>query len=369
MRRTPAARRGWKAALAACAALAATLAFASSAAAVYEPVGGGVTKLSLSGSFMSTLRENHVQLHGTEGVQVHGATVTFPVSEGKFDPTDARGAVLHEGSLVLSADRRSIPMRGLMLKTTRRTSPLSTKLGGSQLKLSSSAKLSTVRNGFGEKVSVGALKLSAKVATRLDKKLRLPKAFSEGQLLGRAVTRIEPETIALENAGKVSLAFSPGISAKLKSLFVAINPIFPAEHPDVFTLPIFAGTLAPDASQGTVETKGSLELLQLGAGQVFWHESLLELAGGQLSTELEIDPSPPFAGKAGRQPVGGLSLSGATVTANPVARTVTVANAALALSSGLAQTFNDSFAKPQGQVNVFVAGEPLGSVSFTAQGQ
>ncbi len=352
-----------------CAALLAILAFASSAAAVYEPVGGGATKLVLSGPFMSTLRANHVRLRGTEGAQVHGATVTFPVSEGKFDPTDASGAVLHEGALVLSAAGRSIPMRALMLKTTRRSSPFSTKLGGSQLKLSSSAKLSSARNGFGEKVSITALKLSAKVATRLGKKLRLPKAFAAGQPLGQSMTRIEPETIALENTGKVSLSFSPGISAKLQGLFVAINPIFPAEHPNVFTLPIFGGTLAPDASQGTIETKGSLELLQLGAGQVFWHESWLELTAKQLSSELEVDPSPPFAGKAGRQPAGGLSLTGATVTANPAARTVTVANAPLTLQPGMAQTFNDAFAKPQGQANVFAAGESLGTVSFTAQGQ
>lgn len=345
------------------------LTFAPTAPAVYEPVGGGATRLALSGPFMSTLRANHVQLRGAGGVQVHGSTVTFPVSEGKFDPTDARGAVLHEGSLVLSAGGRSIPMRGLMLKTTRRSSPFSTKLGGSQLKLSSSAKVLTARNGFGEKVSVTALKLSAKVATRLGKKLRLPKAFGEGQPLGRAVTRIEPETIALENSGKVSFAFSPGIAAKLQSLFVAINPIFPAEHPDVFTLPIFGGTLAPDASQGTVETKGSIELLQLGAGQVFWHESWLDLAGGQLSSELEVGPSPPFAGKAGRQPVAGLSVSGGTVTANPSARTITVANASMTLQAGMAQTFNEAFAKPQGQSNVFAAGEALGTLSFTAQGQ
>lgn len=358
-----------RALLAGCAALLAALALASSAAAVYEPVGGGATRLALSGPFMSTLRANHVRLRGSGGVQVHGATATFPVSEGKFDPTDSRGAVLHEGSLVLSARGRGIPVRALMLKTTRRASPYSAKLGGSQLKLSSAARLSSAPNGFGEKVKVTALRLSAKVATRLGKKLRLPKAFSEGQLLGRAVTRVEPETIALEDTGKVSLTLSPEISAKLRSLFVAVNPIFPAEHPDVFTLPIFAGTLAPDAAQGTVETKGSLELLQLGAGQVFWHQSWLEIVGGQLSSELEVDPSPPFAGKAGRQPVGGLSLAGATVTPDPAARTVTVANATLTLQPGMAQTFNDAFARPQGQADVFAAGEPLGTVSFTAQGQ
>ncbi len=357
-------------AVAGCTGLIATLTFTATAAGAYEPLAGGSTRLNLSGAFMTILQQNHVTLRGTGGVQVHGASATFPVSEGKFDPTDSSGAVSHEGSLVLSAGGHSIPLRALALKTTRKASPLAAKLGGSQLKLSASAKLSAARNGFGERIATTAMRLSAKVATRLGKKLRLPKAFAEGQPLGTALTRIEPETIALENTGKVAFTFSPGVAAKLKSVFVAINPIFPAEHPDTsFTLPIFAGTIAPDASLGTIETKGSLELLQLGAGQVFWHEGWLDLGAKLLSPEVEVDPSPPFAGKGGRLPIADLSLSGAAVTQNPGARTVTVANAGLTLQAGTAQTFNEVFAKPQGKDNVFTPGEPLGTISFTAQGQ
>lgn len=353
-----------------CAALAALLTVPSMASAIYEPVSGGATRLTLSGPFGAILSQNHVKLKGTGGVTIRGAVVTFPVSGGKFDPTDSRGAVDHDGALVLSSGGRSIPMRGLMLKTTRKTSPFSAKLGGSQLKLSVGARVTMVPAGFGEKVTTTALRLSGKVATRLGKKLRLPDIFAQGQLLGSAVSRVSPETLALTNTGSVAFTFSPDILAKLKALFVAVNPIFPAERPDTtFTLPIAGGTISPDASIGTVETKGSLELLQLGAGQVFWHEGWIDLAAPSLSAELEVQPSPPFAGKAGRLSIASLSLTGATVTPDPALRTVTVQNASLALQPGLAQTFNETFARPQGKDNVFLAGEPLGTVSFTAQGQ
>jgi hypothetical protein len=39
------------------------------------------------------------------------------------------------------------------------------------------------------------------------------------------------------------------------------------------------------------------------------------------------------------------------------------------MGANLAAAFNDAFAKPLGKANVFVAGDPLGTISFTAQAQ
>jgi hypothetical protein len=41
----------------------------------------------------------------------------------------------------------------------------------------------------------------------------------------------------------------------------------------------------------------------------------------------------------------------------------------LLLSATTAARFNEIFAKPQGRDGVFAAGEPLGLLSFSAQGQ
>ena len=41
----------------------------------------------------------------------------------------------------------------------------------------------------------------------------------------------------------------------------------------------------------------------------------------------------------------------------------------MTMQANLAQAFNEAFAKPLGKANVFAAGEPLGTVSFTAQAQ
>jgi hypothetical protein len=113
---------------------------------------------------------------------------------------------------------------------------------------------------------------------------------------------------------------------------------------------------------------GAIELLKLRGGQVFWREPRLDLDAKAIDAEVEIEPSPPYAGKAGLLAVGLLAPT-APASADEAARSIAVPGLALTLDSAMAASFNEVFAKPQGKDGVFLAGEPLGSVSFTAQGQ
>jgi len=348
--------------------LAALLSSAPLAQADYDPLGSGTTKLTIDSSFLALLKQNGVKLSATAPAKLKGNTATFPVSAGKFDPTAAKGTIEHEGALVFQAGAKKLPLKALQLKTTQRRSPFSVKAGGSQLKLATAKSLAVSREGFASKVKVSTLTLSAKLATRLGKKLKLKGVFKEGQPLGKSQTKANPQTIALLGKNKAELVLDPGFSAKLNSLFVAVNPVFPAEHPGAFTLPLFGGTIAPDGSQGTVETSGSLEFLQLGGGQVFWGDAWLDLAAKTFGPEVNTQPSPPYGGKAGRLSVAGLGF-GAPAVANAKARTVSLSGGSLTLDAATAASFNEVFARPQGKDGVFVAGEVLGSISLVAQGQ
>ena len=349
-------------------ALTCLLAAIPAAQADYDPLGSGTTKLTLDQGFLALLRQNGVKLSAAAPAKLRGTVLSFPVSGGKFDPTDAKGTVEHEGALRFAKGNRSLPLSALQLKTSQRRSPFSVKAGGGQLKLASAKSLTVSREGFGERVEVSSLSLSAKVAERLGKKLHLRGAFKEGQPLGQALTKAQPQRVAVLGKGRLSLTLDPGILAKLDSLFVAVNPIFPAEHLGaLFTLPIFGGTIAPDGSLGTLETQGALELLQLGGGQLFWREPWLELGARGLSAEVEAEPSPPYSGKVGR--VGVAGLAGGVVASDPKARTGGVSGASLSLGASTAAAFNEVFARPQGRDGVFAAGEALGTATFTAQGQ
>jgi hypothetical protein len=340
----------------------------SPAGADYDPVSAGVTKLTFDRTFLAALKRSGVEVAAGSPARLVGGTISLPVTGGKLDPTNGQGTVEHDGAIVFRAGKRRIPIRDLQLKTTQRGSPLSAKVGGSQLKLGTATGLTVRRAGFGAKARIAGLALSSKLATRLGKKLRRKGVFGEGMSMGRSSTVAQPETITLLGNGAVALTLDPGLEEKLRSLFVAVNPIFPAEHVGAaFTLPLTGGAISLDGSLGTIQTAGALEFIQLGGGQVFWQDAALQLASQIASAELDVQPSPPYVGKVEGAPIAGLMLASAPVV-NPGPRTVAVANAVLTLDASTAATFNEVFAKPQSRDGVFAAGETLGSISFTAQG-
>jgi hypothetical protein len=173
--------------------------------------------------------------------------------------------------------------------------------------------------------------------------------------------------VALLPQGQGTLIPDPAFLAKLKALFVSLNPISPAElQPGpVLKFPIaVGGQIAPDASEGTLRLGGAIELLQLGAGQVFHKEYWLDLGARSTSAEVDIEPTPAFPGKLGR--IGVFDLGAGVVSSDPKSRTISLTGAPLALGAATAQSFNEAFAagKP-----TFAAGEAFGVLSFAAVGQ
>ena len=330
----------------------------------YDPLGGGTTKLLLAKRFVSFLKRDGVKLTATAPAKRKGNSLTLPLAGGSIDPTIGKGEVDSEGALLFQSAKGRVPLRKLTIKTKH--SPLIAKVGGSQLKVATSSKLSSKREGFGTELSARQLKLSAKVATRLNKKLRPKVPFKAGQPLGSLLSEARPQLVTVLATGKTTLALDPAFVAKLDQRFVSLNPIFPAEHSGPsFTFPIISGgQIAPDASTGTLRSGGELELLQLGGGQLFWHELWLDLGARVDSAEANAQPSPPYPGKEGR--VGVLDLGAASVLSDPGARTIAVSGAPLTLQAATATALNQLFAEGR---DVFRAGEALGGLSFVAVGQ
>jgi hypothetical protein len=340
------------------------LVLADSAAARYDPIASGTTTLTFAKSFTALLKANGVKLKAAGGGRFKAGVATFPVSGGKLEPVSVIGSVEHEGVLVFQAGGHSLPLKSLTLKTTQAHSPLTAKFGGGQLKIATGATLTSNRSGFGVGAKVTQIKLSAKVATRLDKKLGLRGVFKQGQLLGSSSTDAQPETVTIKEGGRAELVLAPEFAAKLGSLFVAVNPIFPAEHLGApFTLRVTDGQIAPDASSGTLETAGALELIQQAGGQAFFRELAPELGLASTRSEYQFIALPTSPGPVVTGPL--LGLGAGTVASEPKARTISVAGAPLPLTDATAQALNETFAKPQGKANVFQSGESLGTLSFT----
>jgi len=345
-----------------------SLCLPSSAVATYDPIGHGAVRLSFDKRFLSLLKQNGVKLGTKAGARLKGKALTLPVSGGKVDPKAALTTTETAGTLVFRKGNRSLPLRRIEFKANR--NPLQAKVGGGQLKVAITAKKpSEARVGFGMRFSAKGLRLTAKVATRLNKKLRLRGVFQEGQPLGTLKTEVSPLTSVILPRGRATLVPDAAMLAKLEDLFVSLNPIAPAELAPgpVLSFPIIpGGRLAPDVSQGTLRTGGAIELLQLSGGQVFEREFWLDFGLDTATSEPDVQPSPPYPGKQGRIGALAIEMAAASVSSNPKARTITVSGAPLTLTAATAAAFNEAFAggKPH-----FAAGERFGIVSFAAQGQ
>jgi hypothetical protein len=337
------------------------------AKADYDPIGSGEAKLSFDKGFLAELKKQGVRISAKAPAKLKAAAITLPAFGGEMDPTIKKGTIETEGTIVFSKGSRTLPLRAIEVKVKQ--APLYAKVGGSQLKLSEAKSTSFKRGGFGSAFQAKAMSLTQKVATRLNKKLRTKDFFKEGQLLGQVKTTTEPKLTTILPQGQAIITPDPQILAKFKSLFVSLNPISPAELAPgpILRFPIAAGgRLAPNGAEGTLRTAGAIELLQLGAGQVFEKEYWFELGPKQALAEVDVEPTPAFPGKLGQIGVFGIDMARASVSFDPNSRTISVSGAPLSLTVQSAQTFNQAFAAGQPS---FAAGEAFGVVSFAAVGQ
>jgi hypothetical protein len=340
---------------------------APAAQASYDPISSGTTKLTLDKGFLASLKKVGVTVTGKASAKRQGSTLVLPVIGGKSDPTIAKAEIEQEGTIVFQAGNRKVPLRSIELKTKH--TPLFAKVGGSQLKVASSKTTKVTRAGFATAFSATGLKLTQKVATRLNKKLRTKDFFFEGQMIGKIQSQAVPQRVTILPQGQGTITPAAPILAKFKSLFVSLNPISPAELSPgpVFKFPIaLGGQIAPDASDGTLRLGGAIELLQLGAGQVFQKEFWLDLAAKDTTSEVDVEPTPAFPGKLGRIGTYAIGMTGAAVTSDPKSRAISLSNATLTLDAQTAQTFNDAFSAGKA---TFAPGEVFGTVSFAAVAQ
>jgi hypothetical protein len=339
-------------------------AFTSKAKAAYDPIGAGMTRITLDKRFLTFLHRDRIGLEVSAGAKRQGQAISLPVSGGNLDPTVAKGQVELDGIIALRSARKRVPFRALTVKTKH--SPLVAKVGGSQLKVATAGGLGSRREGFGTVFTAKGLRLSAKVATRLNKKLRPEEPFLPGQPIGGIVSKPLPYLTSILPNGRTTFVFDANFLAKLDEHFVSVNPVFPAEHVGAtFTMPIIAGgSLAPDGSLGTLRTGGEIEFLQLGAGQVFWHELWFDLGTHSALAEVDVEPTPALPGKLGQ--VWTMDIAPGSRASDPASRIISLSGASLALTPSAAATFNQAFGEGS---EVFKGGEVVGALTFAAQGQ
>jgi len=404
-------------------ALSALLASAPFASAAPDPVASGTTTITFKGAFSKTLKKYGIKLTKISPAKVSRKKATFTVTGGSLDPTTGLGSVTLGGGMKFKAGKRKAPVKALVLDTSKKS--LTAKVAGKKMKMASVAGFSFARNGFGVNLAVKKLKLTGGAASQLNKKLGFTgksngkkkgkralvskspaKPFKGNQAMGSASAETQPGTVTIVPGGNVRFATAEPTVTKLLKVGVKIGTQPPTvtvdptpTHP-VYDFPITGGNVSPTATAGLVQSAGGLNLVQEFEGgtktEITLGNFYLDLAAKTVTVEVvahsnaskELD-----LGSLGRSSIADLTLTGATVSVNAAARTVSVQNASATLQPIAAEVL-DAFRKVAegGLVKKLVlegkteeeakaiaaaafaedhitAGNPLGTFSFTAQTQ
>lgn len=359
------------------------LVFAPAASAASDPLAGGATTIELSQGFLKKAGKRGVKVLGLSPATVNGSTVVLPVAGGGLDPLSGQGSVAHAGEIKFKHGKRTARVGPLVLDTA--TASLNGTVVGKAVKFASVEGLSYARNGFGVNLAIEKLALTGTAAKLLNAKLgfsgkakkpakasaskkrkALRKPFAGKQVLGSAASTTQPLTVAILPTGKAKLVPDSGFVLKLFMAGASVETIAPAEFelgpPPAVTLPISGGLLAPNGSAGVLQTLGGQKISK-GPVTTITNNFWLDLGLKATTAEQDVTGFPGAPGNIGRAPNALLDLSAASFGADPAARTISVANAVMRMTAEGATSFNTLYGTD------FKAGDPLGSIFFTAQAQ
>lgn len=357
------------------------LVLAPAAQATRDPLAGGSADLHFKKGFIRKLNNLEVMPMGVGSGTITGNKASFPVDGGKLDPTNAQGFVDTSGGFKLVRGERGVPITNITIDTVK--GAVYANVAKARMQIGELAMLTTSREGFGARVKAVKVVLTAKAAKRISNRLglRATRRINPGRVLSNAFTAPQPQTVTVLPQGSATLVGDTATFGKFAAKGVevpeGITAIAPATKPTPasFAFPIAGGTLAPDASNGTVETSGGVQILKKAepfSPTMKLAKVAVDFKQKTALVELEILPAPPFPGAVGRSSIADVTLQGAKVTTNPVTRQITIEGAEARLQAVAALTLNNVFNQPAPEpppASNFVVGDSFGKFSMTVQAQ
>jgi hypothetical protein len=361
--------------------LLALLAFTPATLAARDPVGGGGTDYHFKKGFVRKLNNLGVTVSTLGNASLTGNKLSQTYLEGKLDPTTGIGFVDQRGGFKLSLGKRGVPVTHVTVNTAK--SKVYATIAKAHMELGDLSELIVNREGFGANVKTVKLALTEKATRRISNRLGLTgaKRLNAGRVMSNTYTVAQPSTVTLLPKGSAVLDGDLGTFKKFAEKGVkvpaGITAIAPASKPTPasFEFPVVGGTLAPDATDGTVETSGGVQILKEAEPFSPTMRILniqVDFKAHTATVEIELLPSPPLPGAVGRSSIADVTVPAGSVVADPTTRTIVIKEATATLQAVAAATLNDVFNQPSGEAPAssnFVVGDPFGKFSLTAYAQ
>ncbi len=348
------------------------LALALAPRASAELVESGKTRLRLDRGLFVELEEEGVKLAKVKQGKVQGRLVTLPAKGGLIEPASGSGWVDGAGGFSLRSGKRVVRLTEVSVNTAKEG--VWAKLDGKRTKIAVVEGPGFARAAFGGTIRIGSLKLNARTAGHLNRRLGLDGVFRPGRPFAAVSSTYRPEWVQVAK-GSLQLSFDQGFLDKLKSVEIEPAPFamtVTESGPLTYSAPLLGGSIYPaqtrSHSQGFAE--GGFRLAKAGApGPVVTVSNIgVSFESSSLSNAVQLHTEAGQLGTVPAGPFATLDLSGATVYLDPPHRSLTVA-ARVVLGSGGAELINREFAQPRGKGALVAAGDLLGLVSATLQGR
>jgi hypothetical protein len=333
----------------------------------------------MKNGFLKKLGNLGVTVQPVGAGAVSGKKIALAVRGGKLDPVDVQGFLETRGGFKLDAGGRGVPVTQLTVNTVK--GAVFANVAKARMQLGTIVSPTSAREGFGANLKAVKLSLSEKAVRRISNRLGLKgsKRLNPGRVLSNLYSTAQPETVTVLPQGTATFAVNSIALGKLEAKGVKVpaglTAIAPATEPKPtsFELPVSGGTLAPDATKGSLETSGGIQILKESESlspTMRLRNLAVDFSTKTASAELELLPSPPFPGAAGRSSIVDVVLPPNAVVADPVTRKIAIQGAEARLQATAASTLNDVFNQPAPAPppsSNFVVGDPLGSFSVTVQ--
>ena len=235
-----------------CLALLAALPAAAGARVV---ISGGKAQLTLDRKLARQLDREGVDLQGTGAGTAKGRVIGMPVAAGATNGAPGRGALTLGGGFAFDGGNRIARVTDILVNTGRGQS--TARIAGDHRILAKHGRLRSSPAGFGTRIRISNLKLTAGTAAALNRKLGLDGVFRRGRRLGSLALVAIPQTVPVE-FGTIAIGGPDTTFSKLESIQAELGiwgatQRWSAPGENYFLFDIAPTAIAPDATSGTLQ--------------------------------------------------------------------------------------------------------------------
>lgn len=326
-------------------------------------ISGGEARLTLDRGLTRELRREGVDVAGIGAGTASGRLITLPVVAGATNGAAGLGALTAAGGFSFDSGSRAARIGDILINTGKGQS--TARIAGTHRILAKHGALQASPAGFGTRIRISDLRLTAGTAAALNRKLGLPEVFRPGQRLGSLTVVAIPESVQIA-FGKIAIGGPETTFSKLESLGVQMgiwgaSERWSAPGETYFLFPTKPTAVAPDASTGILEGEPndgvSMEIQAPPPRNMLLRGPRIDLATGELSATVSgLSAADPTTA-----PIATLDYGAATFQIRPKVGAFELMGIRAVANQLIADQLNQRLATP----GLFQAGETLARMTVT----